>query len=136
MFKKTRPEWLLFKNGRALELDGYCEKAGLAIEYQGAQHYEFIPGFFHDSDEDFLRQVERDRWKADRTAARGILLLAVPASRQADPASVRAAVVKAAENACFPLFGVNREFTEMVLAPSRRFSSCVLSAAVGLLCWG
>jgi hypothetical protein len=67
------------------------------------------------------------------SAARGILLLAVPASRKADPASVRAAVVKAAEDACFPLLGVNREFTRMCVRmgrpPMHRFSACLPYAA-------
>lgn len=106
----------------------------LPVEYQGRQHYEYIPKFFHrDGIEGFVLQQERDRLKAELVATRGILLLAVPASRKSDPASVRAAVVKAAEDACFPLLGVNREFTRMCVKmgrpPMHRFSACLPYAA-------
>lgn len=45
-FPKVRPEWLIGKKGRSLELDGYCKKLKLAFEYQGSQHYKQI-NFFH-----------------------------------------------------------------------------------------
>jgi hypothetical protein len=38
-FKKTRPEWLVNKEGKRLELDGFCEELGLAFEHNGKQHY-------------------------------------------------------------------------------------------------
>jgi hypothetical protein len=139
-FSKVRPKWLPSPKGKKMELDGYCEQAGLAIEYQGGQHYSYIPSLFHkEGPQAFARQQERDRLKAELVAARGILLLPIRASLKADPASVRAAVVKAAEDACFPLLGVNREFTEMCVRmgrpPMHRFSACLPYAAF-LACVG
>lgn len=117
-----------------MEMDGYCESAGLAIEYQGQQHYKYIPLFHRDGPEDFAYQQERDHHKARLVAEHNILLLAVPASQKSDTASIREAVIKAAEDACFPLFGINREFTEMILNRSRCFSACVLTAGFRLFC--
>ena len=33
-FRKVRPKWLRSRKGMILELDGYCDQVGLAIEYQ------------------------------------------------------------------------------------------------------
>lgn len=134
VFEKTRPDWLKTTNNGKLELDGYSLESGLAIEYQGIQHYEYTPKLFHQNGiEGFIRQQERDRLKAELVAARGILLLAVPASPKADQVSVRRAVIKAAEDACFPLFGINLEFTlmcaELNPVPMHRFSACLPYAA-------
>jgi hypothetical protein len=38
-FNKTRPSWLVGKNGNIIELDGYNEELQIAFEYQGEQHY-------------------------------------------------------------------------------------------------
>lgn len=38
-FKISHPKWLVNSNGRQLELDGYCEKLGIAFEHNGAFHY-------------------------------------------------------------------------------------------------
>jgi len=42
-FRKIRPQWLMGDHGVPLELDGYCSDLKLAFEYQGRQHYEYIP---------------------------------------------------------------------------------------------
>ncbi len=44
-FQKIRPKWLKTENGTLMELDGYCEKLGLAFEYHGVQHYEYVKKF-------------------------------------------------------------------------------------------
>ena len=46
-FNSVRPDFL--KNpetNRNLELDMYCEEMNVAFEYNGCQHYHFIPGGF------------------------------------------------------------------------------------------
>ena len=64
-FPTIRPNFL--KNnvsGCNLELDGYCEDLKLAFEYQGKQHYEYIP-YFHRKEGDFEKQQERDKLKLE-----------------------------------------------------------------------
>jgi len=41
-FKKVRSNWL-----KGYELDGYCKDLKIAFEYNGEQHYEYIPTLFH-----------------------------------------------------------------------------------------
>jgi len=60
-----------------LELDGYCEKLKLAFEYQGMQHYEFIP-FWHKTPEDFENQKKRDEQKRKECHKANIVLIEVP----------------------------------------------------------
>src|SRR3989344_3615718 len=40
-FNKVRPSFLKYKNGRNLELDGFCESLGIAFEMNGIQHRKF-----------------------------------------------------------------------------------------------
>lgn len=76
-FMKTRPEFLRY-NGNLLELDGYCPELNLAFEYNGAQHYMYVP-FFHDQDEtNFIRQKERDQFKRAKLRELGIDLVEIP----------------------------------------------------------
>ncbi len=44
-FIKAKPNWLISEKKYKLELDGYNKKLGLAFEYQGVQHYKFVPHF-------------------------------------------------------------------------------------------
>jgi hypothetical protein len=57
-----RPNWLKNITGHNLEFDGWCEKLNLGFDYQGIQHYEFVP-YFHKTLENFHKQQERDRLK-------------------------------------------------------------------------
>lgn len=79
-FQKLRPSFL--KNNvtggtHNLELDCYNEELGLAAEYNGEQHYKFIP-FFHKSREAFYNQKYRDELKRIYCKDRGIHLIEVP----------------------------------------------------------
>jgi hypothetical protein len=49
----------------------------LAFEYQGMQHYRFLP-WFHASPTDFEAQKQRDAEKAARCLAQGVRLIVVP----------------------------------------------------------
>lgn len=70
---KQRPKWL-----DGLELDGYCEKLGAAFEYQGKQHYEYVPHFHRGGKEDLAKQQERDRKKYEVCVKRGVKLMLIP----------------------------------------------------------
>src|SRR3954468_17708030 len=62
-----------------LELDFYCEEKKLALEYQGIQHYEYVP-FFHGevNIEKFEQQQARDQRKRSCAKAAGVTLIEVP----------------------------------------------------------
>lgn len=83
-FCKTRG---LFSR-KALELDGYCDSCGpnmdikIGFEYQGKQHYEYVP-YFHGDDpvignKLLKKQQERDQIKRDECKKLGIHLVEVP----------------------------------------------------------
>ena len=58
-----RPDFLSNPvGGHNLELDVYNSELNLACEYNGKQHYEFVP-FFHPSRKDFELQQYRDEFK-------------------------------------------------------------------------
>lgn len=76
-FVKVRPDFL--KNnvtGYNLELDIYNEDLKIAIEYNGRQHYEFVP-FFHKNHEHFMNQKYRDEIKKMICKQQGIHLIEV-----------------------------------------------------------
>ena len=60
------------------ELDGYNEELKIAFEYNGIQHYEYIP-FFHRKDPINLeKQKERDRLKEKMCKEEDIILFVIP----------------------------------------------------------
>lgn len=81
---RTKETWFQLKwlyNDRTnhpLELDGYCKELGIAFEFQGPQHYEYIPGTFHSTLADFENQVYCDRRKSDLCANNGVWLIIIP----------------------------------------------------------
>lgn len=79
-FKKVRPDWLrntLHGTGRCLELDGFCPELRLALEYNGRQHYEW-PNFTGMTQEEFIRQQERDQFKAHTCIKNNVCLIRIP----------------------------------------------------------
>lgn len=77
-FIKSRPNWLINpKTNRKLELDGFCEKLKLAVEYQGAQHEEIVEKFGM-TQEDLLYGKYRDQIKRDKCKEFNVLLIEVP----------------------------------------------------------
>jgi hypothetical protein len=86
-FHKARPNFL--KNpvtsekdgGKSfnLEIDCYSPKLKLGVEYNGAQHYKFIP-HFHKNKEAFRNQQYRDELKRRMCVDNNVTLIEVPYS--------------------------------------------------------
>src|SRR5208282_1750486 len=76
-FPKLRPLWLQGRNGRRLELDGYCEELGLAFEHQGPHHYG-VDIYSPVTKECAIRQEERDQVKYLLCRKNGVVLISVP----------------------------------------------------------
>ena len=60
-----------------LELDCYNNDMKLAVEYQGAQHYNY-PNYFHRTKQEFTDQIKRDIFKKDMCEQMGVILICVP----------------------------------------------------------
>ena len=79
-FNKHRPDFLrnpVTGGDFNLELDCFDPELKIAVEYNGVQHYKYIP-FFHKNKEDFLNQKYRDDMKRRMCIDNGILLIEVP----------------------------------------------------------
>ena len=77
-FKKTRPTFLQNNvSGQTLELDCYNEELNLAVEYNGEQHYKFIP-YFHPNKESYYNLRYRDDIKQRLCKQNGVTLITVP----------------------------------------------------------
>ena len=79
-FYKSRPMFLnnpVTFGTNNLELDCFNEELKLAVEYDGKQHYEYIP-YFHKSHEAFMNQRYRDYMKEQMCRENGIILIRVP----------------------------------------------------------
>lgn len=75
-FEKTF-DWLInSETSGKFRIDGYFNKYNLAVEYDGAQHYEYIK-HFHSSYEDFIRSQERDKLKEKLLLENGVKLIRV-----------------------------------------------------------
>lgn len=116
-FAKERPRWLMGRFGKPLELDAHCEARGLAIEYQGQQHYEFIPGW-HKTIENFEAGRDRDRLKRELCAARGVLLFEIANAARPNKERVEAEVRAQAASAAIPA-GFNPIFEEFASTMNR-----------------
>lgn len=79
-FVRVRPDFLRNpETGKNLELDGYNEELKIAFEYNGIQHYHF-PSYFTKNEEDFKKQLRRDKFKLERCNELGIYLIIIPYS--------------------------------------------------------
>jgi hypothetical protein len=79
-FNKARPDFLrnpVTGGNFNLELDCYNPNLRLAVEYNGAQHYKYIP-YFHRNKEHFVNQKYRDDMKRRICREKGICLIEVP----------------------------------------------------------
>lgn len=90
-FPSIRPDFLRYENGARLELDCYNDELGVALEYNGIQHYRLVPYFHRPANSDsmteqeielamiknFLQDVVRDTWKANRCMEDDVMLVTV-----------------------------------------------------------
>lgn len=77
-FKKIRPKELRNNvTGHNLELDLYNDELKLAVEYNGKQHYDYVP-FFHKNKEALMNQKYRDEIKRMLCKNLGIKLIEIP----------------------------------------------------------
>ncbi|MEX0621701.1 MAG: hypothetical protein WD187_01800 [Candidatus Woykebacteria bacterium] len=67
----VRPDWL-----ERLEIDRFYPTLGLAIEFQGDQHYRVVPGM-HAGPEDFQKQVTLDSKKIGLVEKQGYKLFSI-----------------------------------------------------------
>lgn len=74
---KIRPDFLKSKHtGKNLEIDCYCEKYNIGVEYNGKQHYENVyPG---QTQLDFERGVRNDALKKKLCRDNDVFLIEVP----------------------------------------------------------
>ncbi len=72
-FKQVKPKFL-----KGLELDGYNSKLQLAFEYNGIQHYEYVPFFHRNDPENLTKQQERDKLKQKLCTANNVYLIVIP----------------------------------------------------------
>lgn len=76
-FKKIRPVWLKSKSGYRLELDMYNKELGLAVEYNGIQHYKYLD-YFHKTEEEFEKRLDDDKIKIQKCEEHNIKLIVIP----------------------------------------------------------
>ena len=79
-FDKDRPDFLrnpVTGGNFNLELDCYDPEMKLGVEYQGEQHYKYIP-FFHRNKDAFTNQKYRDDLKRRLCKDEGVVLIEVP----------------------------------------------------------
>lgn len=79
-FYKSRPDFLrnpVTGGNFNLELDCFNPELRIAVEYNGIQHYKYIP-YFHKNKEAFLNQKYRDDMKRRICKEHRVLMIEVP----------------------------------------------------------
>jgi hypothetical protein len=78
-FPKRRPKFMFNSvTGSNLELDMFNKELRIACEYNGRQHYEYVPYLHGNSKENFYAQKYRDKMKEEICQKLGIFLIKVP----------------------------------------------------------
>ena len=74
-FPKSRPTWLINREGNRMELDGYNKELGIAFEYNGEQHLEI--NHFSPTQEILDKRIRDDWDKVDLCHQHNIKLLVI-----------------------------------------------------------
>ena len=72
-FIKDKPKFLC-----GLEYDGYNSNLNLAFEYNGVQHYEYVPFFHNNNEVNLNKQKRNDEIKKQLSHENGIYLIIIP----------------------------------------------------------
>ena len=76
-FPSVYPEWLVWR-GHKMELDGYCDKLRLAVEYQGPLHTKWASS--KESYATYFDRIMRDRAKRALCKRNRVRLIVIDAS--------------------------------------------------------
>jgi hypothetical protein len=79
-FKKCRPNMLrnpVTDGENNLEIDCYNDELKIGVEYNGVQHYKYVP-YFHKTRDAYNNQKYRDHIKRELCQKNGIFLIEVP----------------------------------------------------------
>jgi len=77
-FPKVRLDYIINPvTNTPLEFDCYCDELKIAVEYNGIQHYKYVP-YFHETKQDFYNQKYRDRIKQELCDKYSIRLVTIP----------------------------------------------------------
>lgn len=77
-FPNKRPEWLLDRNGKAMELDGYNNNLKIAFEHHGLQHYQVVGWNLSPSARQLAAVQARDKLRRKSCRNAGVALIVVP----------------------------------------------------------
>ena len=97
-FTSQRPDFLrnpVTGGNFNLELDCYNSDMGLAVEYNGVQHYKYSP-YFHRNKDQFMTQKYRDDMKRRICKENNITLIEVPYTVKVE--DIKDFIVKACRN--------------------------------------
>jgi len=97
-FTSQRPDFLrnpVTGGNFNLELDCYNSAMGLAVEYNGVQHYKYSP-YFHRNKDQFMTQKYRDDMKRRICKEKDITLIEVPYTVKVE--DIKDFIVKACRN--------------------------------------
>ncbi len=73
-FSSCWPLWMKSDKMRPLQIDGYNEELKIGFEYEGKQHFKFVP-YFHKIIEKFERLQFLDNYKKNVLKSRNIFML-------------------------------------------------------------
>lgn len=92
------PSWLKTKTGTQLHLDGYCPQKKIGFEYNGKQHYSFVP-MYHKDETQLEKQKKRDKEKYKLCKKYGVTLVIIPEYTARNNKSIQNHVSKACKQA-------------------------------------
>lgn len=97
-FPTLKPKWMLYKNKKTLELDGYNEELKIAFEHNGSQHY-IVDGYFTRTEESLKSIKDRDEFKL-MTCARDDIKVKLVIIRELDICGESRAIISKIIDEC------------------------------------